>query len=42
MPWRPGEEVQIAIVVADHASGEILASVGSAGLTDDRGRALST
>jgi penicillin-binding protein 1C len=31
-----GEEVQIAIVVADHASGEILASVGSAGLVDDR------
>jgi penicillin-binding protein 1C len=28
--------VQIAIVVADHASGEILASVGSAGLVDDR------
>lgn len=33
-----GEDLQIAILVADHASGEILASVGSAGLTDDRRR----
>ncbi|MBP9184007.1 MAG: penicillin-binding protein 1C [Fuscovulum sp.] len=31
-----GEDLQVAIVVADHASGEILASVGSAGLVDDR------
>ncbi len=31
-----GEDLQVAIVVADHASGEILASVGSAGLIDDR------
>ena len=30
-----GERLQVAIVVADHASGEILASVGSAGFTDD-------
>jgi len=31
-----GDQLQIAIVVADHASGEILASVGSAGFTEDR------
>jgi penicillin-binding protein 1C len=32
-----GDRLQIAIVVADHASGEILASVGSAGFrADDR------
>ena len=31
-----GERLQIAILVADHASGEILASVGSAGFTEDR------
>jgi penicillin-binding protein 1C len=30
-----GERLQIAIVVADHASGEILASVGSAGFRAD-------
>jgi penicillin-binding protein 1C len=30
------DHLQIAIVVADHATGEILASVGSAGFTDDR------
>ncbi|MCB5411036.1 penicillin-binding protein 1C [Pseudogemmobacter faecipullorum] len=30
-----GESLQIAIVVADHLSGEILASVGSAGFKDD-------
>lgn len=31
-----GERVSLAILVADHATGEILASVGSAGWTDDR------
>lgn len=31
-----GEELQVAILVADHASGEILASVGSAGYQADR------
>lgn len=31
-----GDRLQVAIVVADHASGEILASVGSAGFTEDR------
>ncbi|MFM7335393.1 MAG: penicillin-binding protein 1C, partial [Tabrizicola sp.] len=31
-----GDQLQIAIIVADHASGEILASVGSAGFIDDR------
>jgi penicillin-binding protein 1C len=31
-----GDQLQVAIVVADHASGEILASVGSAGFVDDR------
>jgi penicillin-binding protein 1C len=31
-----GEQLQVAILVADHASGEILASIGSAGFTDDR------
>ncbi len=30
-----GEELQVAILVADHASGEILASVGSAGYRAD-------
>ena len=30
-----GEELQVAILVADHASGEILASVGSAGYQAD-------
>ncbi|WP_309666554.1 penicillin-binding protein 1C [Tabrizicola sp.] len=30
-----GEQLQVAIVVADHASGEILASVGSAGFQAD-------
>jgi len=30
-----GDQLQIAIVVADHASGEILASVGSAAFTAD-------
>lgn len=30
-----GERLQIALVVADHQTGEILASVGSAGFTDD-------
>jgi penicillin-binding protein 1C len=30
-----GEQVQVAILVADHASGEILASVGSAGYQAD-------
>ena len=30
-----GEQLQIAILVADHASGEILASVGSAGYQAD-------
>jgi penicillin-binding protein 1C len=30
-----GERLQVAILVADHASGEILASVGSAGYTAD-------
>ncbi len=30
-----GDQVQVAIVVADHASGEILASVGSAGFQAD-------
>jgi penicillin-binding protein 1C len=30
-----GEQLQVAIVVADHASGEILASVGSAGFKAD-------
>lgn len=30
-----GERLSAAILVADHASGEILASVGSAGYTDD-------
>ncbi|MEZ5798204.1 MAG: penicillin-binding protein 1C [Paracoccaceae bacterium] len=31
-----GDQLQVAIVVADHASGEILASVGSSAFTDDR------
>ncbi len=31
-----GDRLQVAIVVADHASGEILASVGSADFTEDR------
>ncbi|MBK8440773.1 MAG: penicillin-binding protein 1C [Rhodobacter sp.] len=31
-----GEALQVAIVVADHRSGEILASVGSAGFVDDK------
>ncbi|OYU19089.1 MAG: penicillin-binding protein 1C [Rhodobacteraceae bacterium PARR1] len=31
-----GEQMQIAIVVADHANGEILASVGSAEFTGDQ------
>jgi penicillin-binding protein 1C len=31
-----GERLQVAILVADHASGEILASVGSAGYQADR------
>ncbi len=31
-----GEALQVAILVADHASGEILASVGSAGYQADR------
>ncbi len=31
-----GDRLQVAIVVADHASGEILASVGSASFTEDR------
>lgn len=31
-----GERLQVALVVADHASGEILASVGSAEFTEDR------
>ena len=31
-----GDRMQIAIVVADHASGEILASVGSAAFTGDQ------
>jgi penicillin-binding protein 1C len=31
-----GAELQVAILVADHASGEILASVGSAGYQADR------
>jgi len=30
-----GDRLQIALVVADHQTGEILASVGSAGFTDD-------
>jgi penicillin-binding protein 1C len=30
-----GEQLQVAIVVADHASGEVLASVGSAGYQAD-------
>jgi penicillin-binding protein 1C len=30
-----GERLSIAILVADHANGEILASVGSAGLTEE-------
>jgi penicillin-binding protein 1C len=30
-----GDRLQIALVVADHQSGEILASVGSAGFTED-------
>ncbi|TAG28898.1 MAG: penicillin-binding protein 1C, partial [Rhodobacterales bacterium] len=30
-----GEQLQVAIIVADHASGEILASVGSAGYQAD-------
>ncbi len=32
------DDLQIGIVVADHATGEILASVGSAGFTDDARR----
>ena len=31
-----GDQMQVAIVVADHRSGEILASVGSAGFTDNK------
>jgi len=31
-----GEQLQVAIIVADHASGEILASVGSAGYQADQ------
>ena len=31
-----GEQLQVAILVADHASGEILASVGSAGFQADQ------
>ena len=31
-----GQDLSIALLVADHGSGEILASVGSAGLFDDR------
>ena len=31
----PGDRVQIAVLVADHATGEILASVGSAGYQAD-------
>src|SRR5690606_20834406 len=31
-----GDRLQIAILVADHRSGEILASVGSANFTEDR------
>lgn len=31
-----GSQMQIAIVVADHRSGEILASVGSSGLQDEK------
>ncbi len=31
---RPGDQLQVAIVVADHRSGEILASVGSAGYSN--------
>ena len=31
-----GDRMSIAIVAADHRTGEILASVGSAGFTDDR------
>ena len=30
-----GDRLQIALVVADHQSGEILASVGSSAFTDD-------
>jgi len=33
-----GERVQIALIVADHPSGEILASVGSASYSDDARR----
>ena len=32
---RQGERVQVAMIVADHASGEILASVGSAAYDND-------
>ena len=37
-----GPKVSVAIVVADQQTGEILASVGSAGLFDDRERRLSS
>lgn len=33
-----GDQISIAMVVADHITGEILASVGSAGLTAEEGR----
>ncbi len=35
---RAGEKLSIGIIVADHQTGEILASVGSAGWGDDRRR----
>ncbi|WP_210528242.1 penicillin-binding protein 1C [Rubellimicrobium arenae] len=33
-----GDRLQVAILVADHATGDILASVGSSGFTDDARR----